>query len=75
MLAIELLTLLLGSMQTTVSIEAAIVILEICGKKVREIHRKRMDAILNIMHSISLNEQLHEKVKEKCFHFIQYETI
>lgn len=69
MLAIELLTLLLGSLQTAVSIEAAIVILEICGKKVSEVHKKRMDAILDIMHSISLDEQLHEKVNENLFLF------
>lgn len=67
MLAIELLTLLIGSMQTAVSIEAVIVILEVCGKKVSDVHKKRMDAILDILHSISLNEQLHEKVNENLF--------
>lgn len=69
MLAIELITLLLGSTRTAVSVEAAIVILEICGKKLSEIHKKRMDGILDVMHSISLDEQLHEKVNENIFLF------
>lgn len=61
MLAIELLTLLDKSL-SVITIEIAIVILEVCGKKLNEIFEKKIYDIFDKLHYILYNENLDERV-------------
>jgi hypothetical protein len=61
MLAIELLTLLDES-STEITIEIAIVILEICGKKLNEIYGKKMNGVFDKLNYILYNENIDERV-------------
>lgn len=60
-LAIELLTLVVKSL-TAVTIEIAIIILEICGKKVNEVHQRDINDIIKGFRYILQNEEIDERV-------------
>ncbi|XP_025417781.1 pre-mRNA-splicing factor CWC22 homolog isoform X1 [Sipha flava] len=64
MLAIELLTLLDES-STEITIEIAIVILEICGKKLNEIYGKKMNGVFDKLNYILYNENIDERIQNR----------